>query len=235
MRKNIEHLYNKYYPVKKDHFLDCIVRHMRIGCIMVDAGCGNGSQYIYSLKDRAKEIIGIDEVDDLIPNKNVTVRLRGNLEDIPLSNESVDLIISRYVFEHIRDMGHILKEFKRILKPQGKVIFRTPNRFNYVYLIAALTPHKFHLYCNKIRSGSQMREEDTFPTYYKFNSAKAIRNNAKKAALTVKELHFIEPPPAYLVFSSLLFRLGVLYERLVNSVSAFDFLRGTIVGVLVKV
>ena len=76
--------------------------------------------------------------------------------------------------------------------------------------------------------------EDTFRTYYRLNSRKAIRNNALKIALKVKEITFFEPEVAYLVFSPLLFRLGVFYERIVNSVSAFGFLRGIIIGVLEK-
>ena len=234
MKKKIENLYRRYYPVQTDNFRDCILRYLRKGNIIVDAGCGNGSQYKYDLKNIAKEIIGVDTCDDLGQNENVTIHLKDNLENIPLLDGSVDIIISRYVFEHIKEPEKILKEFKRILKSGGKIIFFTPNRFNYVYLISSITPQKFHLWINKIRSGGTMTEKDTFPTYYRLNSGRAIRNNALKIGLRVEEIIFFEPEPAYLVFSSLLFRLGVFYERVVNQVSAFNFLRGIIVGVLVK-
>jgi len=234
MKKNIENLCRKYYPVKTDPFRDCILRYLRNGDIIVDAGCGNGSQYKYDLKNMAKEIIGVDTCDDIEQNDNVTRRLKNSIDNISLSDESVDIIISRYVFEHIKEPEKVLKEFKRILKPDGKIIL-TPNRFNYVYLISSMTPQSFHLWVNKIRTDDTMAEKDTFPTYYKLNYGKAIKTNAFKAGLEVKETIFFEPKPAYLIFTPWLFRLGVFYERVVNKVSAFSSLRGIIVGVLVKV
>ena len=235
MKKNIESLCRRYYPVKIDHFRDCILRYLRRGDIIVDAGCGNGSQYKYDLKNIAKEIIGVDTCGDIGQNDNVTMHLKDSIDKISLPEGSVDIIISRYVFEHIKEPEKVLKEFKRILKPDGKIIFLTPNRFNYVYLISSITPQRFHLWINKIRTDNTMTEEDTFPTYYRLNSGKAIRNNALKIGLRIKEINFFEPTPAYLTFSPSLFRLGVFYERVVNQVSAFSFLRGIIVGVLVKV
>jgi ubiquinone/menaquinone biosynthesis C-methylase UbiE len=234
MKESVEQLRKRYYPIRTDVFQDRILQYLTKGNIVVDAGCGNGSQYKYDLKNIAKEIIGVDTCDVLRKNENVTMHLKSDIENILLPDESVDVIISRYVFEHIKEPDKILKEFKRILKQGGKIIFLTPNRFNYVYLISSITPTKFHSWLNRIRTGGAMVEEDTFPTYYRLNSAKAVKNNALKIGLKVKEMTFFEPAPAYLVFSSLLFRLGILYERITNSVPVFTFLRGIIIGVLEK-
>jgi SAM-dependent methyltransferase len=233
-RRNIEDLSRKYYPVRIDRFSNCIERHVKPGDVIVDAGCGNGTQHRYDLKNRSRILIGIDSCEDLVRNQNVTTHVRGNLEAMPLSDGCVDVIISRFVLEHVRRPAKVFSEFARVLKRGGHLIFLTPNKFNYVYLVAAATPATFHAWINRIRTGGVMSDEDTFPTYYRLNFGGAIRRHARKAGLEIQELHFFEPPPAYLVFSLVLYRLGVLYERVVNAVPVLAFLRGLIVGVLTK-
>lgn len=45
-----------------------------------------------------------------------------NLEDIPLPNNSVDYLFCRFVFEYLSNQKKVFREFKRILKPGGKLV-----------------------------------------------------------------------------------------------------------------
>ena len=50
-------------------------------------------------------------------------KLRAIGEAIPLANESIDTIICFNVLDHVAMPEEILKEFKRILRPQGVLLF----------------------------------------------------------------------------------------------------------------
>jgi len=53
--------------------------------------------------------------------------LKANISDLPFNNESFDTIICSAVIEHVKDQAKVLKEFHRVLKNNGRIIFTTPN------------------------------------------------------------------------------------------------------------
>ena len=76
------------------------------------------------------------------------------------------------VIEHLPDPETAFHEFARVLKPGAIAVLQTPNKYDYVSLIARLTPIWFHR-----RVLSQLldrKEEDTFPTFFNGNSRKKI-------------------------------------------------------------
>lgn len=54
-------------------------------------------------------------------------------EKIPLPDKSVDYIVANAILEHIPDEKRAIKEWKRILKPYGKMFITVPLRFKYVW------------------------------------------------------------------------------------------------------
>ena len=54
-------------------------------------------------------------------------------EALPLVAESVDLVFSSFVFEHIRDRPAAAREVRRVLKPGGRVIVTVPNRMEPIH------------------------------------------------------------------------------------------------------
>ncbi|HPO87516.1 MAG TPA: glycosyltransferase [Candidatus Hydrogenedentes bacterium] len=48
-------------------------------------------------------------------------------KDIPLPSEDFDFIISRHILEHCIDVVSVLKEWKRLLRENGKIIIAVPN------------------------------------------------------------------------------------------------------------
>jgi len=55
----------------------------------------------------------------------------GSAEAMPLPDESLDLIICQEVLEHVRNPWQAMKEFRRTLKPGGKLYLQLPFMIGY--------------------------------------------------------------------------------------------------------
>ena len=98
--------------------------------IVVDAGCGTG-KFLSTLEISSKKYIGIDLSDKQLEvaknksHKTTSVFINTNLNNIPIEDDSVDLIISTWVLGTITDLQEreqCLNELKRILKKDGVLI-----------------------------------------------------------------------------------------------------------------
>jgi SAM-dependent methyltransferase len=121
-----------------------------------------------------------------------------------------------------------MAEVARVLKPGGRFLLLTPNRFHYVPLVASLAPQRLHVWFNRRRG---VAERDVFPTLYRANTAGRLRRLLEGAGLTVERLERLEPEPEYLAFHPLSYALGVGYEHLVNRVGFLAPLRVAIIAV----
>src|SRR5207244_4973356 len=101
-------------------------------------------------------------------------------------------------------------------------VFKTPNRFHYMPLVASLTPTWFHRMYNHMRG---RQGADTFPTRYRANSRGAILRLASASGLEVESLERIEGRPEYLRISTPTYLAGALYERIVNRFDVLAQLR----------
>lgn len=116
----------------------------------------------------------------------------------------------------------------------GAYIFRAPNRFHYVSLVARYTPHWFHeLVSNTLRNLGEDAHAP-YPTYHRLNSRRQIIAAASRCGFAVPELTLIEKEPSYGMSNRALFLLFLAYERLVNATDALAGLRANILAVLRK-
>jgi SAM-dependent methyltransferase len=126
----------------------------------------------------------------------------------------------------------VFREFHRILRPGGTVIVQTPNRWDYVSVIAAMTPHAVHQWViPRITSRAAV---DVFPTFYRANTRGSLTRAMEAGGFAVGETTLFNQYPAYLMFSPILFRLGVLWERVTSRHRALEALRGWILVVAEK-
>ncbi len=233
-RRKCELLFERYYAGRKFfdiRYRDLIRKYIRPGQRLLDAGCGRYTKFCRELSDTVR-LVGID-LDSVLEtdNRQEPFWIRGDLGHLPLPSNCFDIIISRSVVEHLEDPSLVFREFSRVLKPGGKVVIVTPNKYDYVSLIAAATPYWLHrALVSKI---FRVSEDDVFPTLYRANTLASLRGTLISAGFVPKELDTVNHYPAYLMFSPDLFRLGVLYERL-TSLKLLSFLRGSILGVFEK-
>ncbi len=115
-----EHLY-------RYRFAAGFVRGQRV----LDIACGEGYGTAALTHAGAASIIGIDLSEEacLHARRKYAIDARpGSAEAIPLSNNSIDLIVSFETIEHLDRPEHFLDECLRILAPGGTLIISTPNR-----------------------------------------------------------------------------------------------------------
>lgn len=203
------------------------------GSSILEIGAGTSnptSQFLATIGT----VVGVD-IDPIVnSNKYLSSAfvLKGNA--YPFSDSSFDACVSDYVLEHIADPITHLSEVTRVLKPRGVYVFRTPNLFHYVSLVAKLTPCWFHnLISNHLRNLNS-ENDDPYPTYYRMNSQSVVIKAAKSVGLTIHELRMIEKEPSYGMSFRLLFLAFMMYERIVNYFDFLSVLRVNIFGVLEK-
>ena len=104
---------------------------LREGEVVLDLGSGGGIDVLLSARRVGKtgKAYGLDMTDDMLSlarqnaaEANVTnvEFLRGQIENIPLPDNSVDVIISNCVINLSADKRKVLSEAFRVLKPGGR-------------------------------------------------------------------------------------------------------------------
>jgi SAM-dependent methyltransferase len=106
------------------------IEHSKIS--LLDAGCGTGGMLGY-LRDSGSrtDAWGFDFSEDALAfcqQRDLDRLARGSVTDVPFASGSFDLIISFDVLCHksIPDYMVALKEFRRLLKPGGRLLLRLP-------------------------------------------------------------------------------------------------------------
>ncbi len=75
--------------------------------------------------------VGIELSRELIEtntDRRITL-LQGNVNYLPISSDTVDIVVATAVIEHLPDPKMLLKEAKRILRPHGLMILTSPDPF----------------------------------------------------------------------------------------------------------
>ncbi len=97
-------------------------KQFKPGASLVELGCAGGVDYF----GKRFNMIGLDlSFQSLSHLTGYRIGLQANATSIPLPNESVDGVVSSFFWEHIdhQTKDLMLKEFARILRPGGKVVF----------------------------------------------------------------------------------------------------------------
>lgn len=200
------------------------------GFVLLDAGCGRTAPVLRKFGNIAGKLIGVDLVDPRDVEAGIQY-FQADLAAIPIDDSSVDVVISRSVFEHLTDPDSVYREISRVLRPGGRLIFLTANAWDYGTIIAKMVPNRFHSKIVKVVEGRP--EEDTFPTAYKTNSRKDVERLAAGSGFVVERFQYLGQYPSYFMFNGFLFFLAIGYERLTR-MKALAFLRGWILVVLQK-
>jgi len=191
--------------------------------ILVDIGCGRDAPFLHSFSSCVKKAYGIDlEVSETIVDGNIEI-VNGNAEAIPLPDNSVDIITFINVVEHLRNPEKVFTECKRILKPGGSIGLTTPSKYHPPILIGRLFPHRIRQWANRIMTGT--KNIDTFPAYYKANSSGVLRKLASSVGIDIVSIRFLSNHPQFFMFSTLLYRIAVVFERFLLRRNVFRGLR----------
>lgn len=100
------------------------------GKIVVDAGCGIGA-YMRAIRERTPLSFGFDiEIERLAEGHRdgIAGMVAAVGERLPYADNSVDVILSNEVLEHVDDDRASAREIVRVLRPGGRAIIFAPNR-----------------------------------------------------------------------------------------------------------
>lgn len=146
---------------------------------VVDFGAGRGAflddrvayrRDLHDFAPRVGTLIGIDVDPVVLQNPALhKAYVVSPEEPIPLADQSVDLVVSDFTFEHVTDPAWVANELGRVLRPGGWICARTPNRWGYIGLGARIVPNRLHVpFLHRLQPTKQ--ERDTFPVAYRLNT-----------------------------------------------------------------
>lgn len=106
---------------------------LKEGDIVLDLGSGGGADvFLAARKVGLKgKVIGVDMTEEMVEKaretalkngfKNVEFRL-GDIETLPIEDDSIDVVISNCVINLAPDKGQVFRETYRVLKPGGRIM-----------------------------------------------------------------------------------------------------------------
>lgn len=181
----------------------------------LDAGCGWRmlGEDLEPLEDallkEAGLVVGVDiERQSLSKHRNIARRVCATLDALPFAERSFDLVTCNMVAEHLSDPQQVFAELCRVLKPSGVLVVHTPNSLNYLVkanqIFKKVVPPALLI---KIARLSEGREpSDFFPTFYRANSVRKLRQLFSEVGLDTEEVHLLTAPqPFFRFFAPLAF------------------------------
>jgi SAM-dependent methyltransferase len=102
------------------------------GSVVLDLGCGAGTDLLIAaqMTGPAGGVIGVDMTESMLERARRSARdmllenvelYRGLIEDLPLADGSVDVVISNGVIDLVPDKDAVFDEIDRVLRPGGRL------------------------------------------------------------------------------------------------------------------
>ena len=185
-----------------------------IRALEIGAGSGTGKQLHSPLRGKVEYLVGIDVEQAVGANPHLDLGVVANASHLPFPDQSFDLVFHRTVAEHFEQPTGPMRECARVLKPGGKLVFLTPNRWYYAMVIARLTPTWFHRFWigNVLR---RRADHEIFPTFYRANTRRKIAALLHDAGLCGR-ISMLRTRPGYLAFFLPVMLLGIAWEQVIE-------------------
>ena len=230
MKPDVQRLHSRFYDSVPswvngtERFASSVRKYLDPRMMVLNLGAGPGSGWLHFDRE-VNRVVGLDPDSAIGCNQRLTYRVRGIAEALPFRDEAFDLVYMDWVVEHLPSPKQMANEVYRVLKRDGRLLFRTGNLFHYSYAIACLTPHWFH---KILLNGNN--DTDRYRTHYRMNTVRSVRRVMEAVGFVEDELTMMEPDPAYVCMSRPTFLAGVAYERLVNRFEVLRPIRANILG-----
>lgn len=121
----IEHLHR--YAIATDYVK---------GKVVLDIASGEGYG-VNLMSKKASFVYGVDIDKSSVSQAKLKYKeeniefLEGSTSAIPLEDNSIDIVVSFETIEHHDEHDEMMLEIKRVLKPNGLLIFSTPDKLHY--------------------------------------------------------------------------------------------------------
>ncbi len=180
-----------------------IEQQLEANMTVVDVGCGDGDVRPFEWgRHPTLRLVGLDV--DPAAARNPALDQFGLLEPAapwPLEAGCVDLVLARYVLEHVADPQVFFSEARRALRPGGELLFLTPNLLHPAMLASSALPLSWKRRILERTRGTA--EDDVFETHYRMNTPATLAAQIRRAGLEIRRLEARELEPCgYLEFAA---------------------------------
>jgi SAM-dependent methyltransferase len=101
---------------------------------VLEAGCGEGYGADL-LAGVARRVTALDYDETTVAHVRARYPrvqiMHANLTELPLADDSVDVVVNFQVIEHLWDQARFVSECARVLRPSGSLMVSTPNRITF--------------------------------------------------------------------------------------------------------
>jgi ubiquinone/menaquinone biosynthesis C-methylase UbiE len=93
--------------------------------VALDAACGTGRHSVH-LAELGHKVIGLDATSEMLEIAHAKVSTgdfrEADLRNLPLADDSVDIVVCGIAVSHIPELGPVFAEFARVLRPGGHLV-----------------------------------------------------------------------------------------------------------------
>jgi len=197
------------------------------GALVLDAGCGTGTWIVNAHRERYRFVVGVDIYDPGAHSADAFAL--ASLEHLPFRDAAFDLVVCYLVLEHVAAPDKVFREFARVLRPGGTLIFKVPAAYAPTILLARVLPYRLHWFLKRFVGADK---GDVFPTYYRCNTVSRLERLLHENGLR-GELTRVDQTYAYLSMNRWSYVAGLCYSRAVHH-PQLARLRSGIIGVCRK-
>lgn len=156
--------------------------------VFVDGGC-DGERFLHRYADKFRYCIGFDiDLAGNLRNSDNIFYSYGDLENIPLRDNSVDVFLTNFVLEHIKHPERAFGEIGRVLKPNGVFISWTPNARSPSGTLLKILP----VFVTRTLKRVLLKRSDCHPTYYRANTVSKLEKMMIKVGFRRINLQMID-------------------------------------------
>lgn len=185
--------------------------------IIADIGGGKRCQYSKLLNSKlGSTVIAVDiSPEELLLNHDADLKVVADVtKEIPLPEESVDIITTKLLLEHLENIEPFFANSQRILKTGGYLISLLPGKFALFAMINQLIPNRLaKMLLNWLRP--EFKGVQGFKAYYHQTYYSALVRLLKKYGFEIRELKLGYSSAGYFDFFVPLFSICALYELVV--------------------
>lgn len=159
-----------------EHYETVVAELITRNCDWLDVGCGreifpSNRKLAAVLSSRARMVVGVDPDRNIYENPCLTEAHQGPIESYNGSTK-FDVVTFRMVAEHVEHPKAVIAKLEELVKPTGRVVIFTPNKWSPMSIMARFTSLETHHFFKRLLW--QTDERDTFPVQFKMNTKRDL-------------------------------------------------------------